>query len=41
MHYSSNLSKIAKQTPPLYAKRSTGFMRTTTTEGARANIPSA
>jgi quercetin dioxygenase-like cupin family protein len=30
MHYSSNLSQIGRQTPPLYAKRSSGFTRTTT-----------
>lgn len=38
MHYSSNLNAIIKQTPPLYANRSTGFTRTTTIDRATGSV---
>ncbi len=38
MHYSSNLSVLPQQTPPLYAKRSAGFTRTTTVDRATGSV---
>ena len=38
MHYSSSLSRLAKETPPPYAKRSTGFTRTTTINRATGSV---